>query len=134
VLTWLSDILKTGGATEITPGATRSARVAPRPRLAFSWSAVPVALDGNVCIQKGVALQLVRAPSSLVERVVVIDAETSERGEAQWEAGSDTVAWPPNLAQRPDVAYSIAVGDGPPRRLTLRVLTTLPVDVIAWPR
>ena len=47
VLAWLSDILKTGGATEITPGATRSiGRVAPRP-MGFSWSAVPMTIDGG---------------------------------------------------------------------------------------
>ena len=128
VLAWLSDILKTGGATEITPGATRSiGRVAPRP-MGFSWSAVPVTMDGNVCIEKGAKVQLVRAPSSLAERVTVIDAASSQRGEAQWEAGGDTAAWPANLAPRADGAYHILVGERPQRRITLRVLATLPAD------
>lgn len=129
VLTWLKDFLKTGGATEATPGATRSiGREAPKPRLGFSWSAVPVTTDGSVCIEKGARLQLVRAPNSPAERVAVIDAASSERGEAQWEAGSDRAAWPANLTPRPDGTYHIIVGDRPPRRLTLRVLPTLPAD------
>jgi hypothetical protein len=129
VLTWLKDFLKTGGATEATPGATRSiGREAPKPRLGFSWSAVPVTMDGSVCIEKGARLQLVRAPNSPAERVAVIDAASSERGEAQWEAGSDRAAWPANLTPRPDGTYHIIVGDRPPRRIVLRVLPTLPAD------
>jgi hypothetical protein len=122
VLTWLKDFLKTGGATEATPGATRSiGREVPKPRLAFSWSAVPVTMDGSVCIDKGARLELVRAPSLPAERVAVIDAASSERGEAQWEAGSDRAAWPAGT-------YHFIVGDRPPRRITLRVLPNLPAD------
>jgi hypothetical protein len=128
VLAWLQDVLKTGGATEVTPGATRSiGRVAPRP-MGFSWSAVPVTMDGNVCIEKGAKVQLVRAPSSPEERVAVIDAASSQRGEAQWDVSSDTAAWPANLVPRPDGTYLVVVGDKPPRRITLRVLATLPTE------
>jgi hypothetical protein len=129
VLVWLRDFLKTGGATEATTGATRSiGREALKPRVGFSWSAVPVMIDGDICVEKGARLQLVRALSARMERVTVIDAASSERGEAQWEAGSDTAAWPANLAPRPDGAYQILVGDRPPRRITLRVLQKLPAD------
>jgi hypothetical protein len=129
VLTWLKDFLKTGGATEATPGATRSiGREVPKPRIGFSWSAVPVTMDGSVCIDKNARLELVRAPNTPAERVAVIDAASSERGEAQWEAGSDRAAWPANLAPRPDGTYHIIVGDRPPRRIVLRVLPNLPAD------
>ena len=95
VLAWLSDILKTGGATEITPGATRSiGRVAPRP-MGFSWSAVPVSMDSNVCLEKGAKVQLVRAPSSLAEHVTVIDTASSRRGEARWERAATPRPGPP---------------------------------------
>ena len=129
VLVWLKEFLKTGGATEATPGATRSiGREAPRPRIGFSWSAVPVAMDGSVCIEKGARLQLVRTSSSRAERAIVMQAASSERGEAQWEVGSDSAAWPANLAPRADGAYDIRVGDRPPRQIVLRVLATLPAD------
>ena len=129
VLTWLKDFLKTGGATEATPGATRGiGREVPKPRIGFSWSAVPVTMDGSVCIDKNARLELVRAPNTPAERVAVIDAASSERGEAQWEAGSDRAAWPANLTPRPDGTYHIIVGDRPPRRIVLRVLPNLPAD------
>jgi hypothetical protein len=46
----------------------------------------------------------------------------------QWEAGSDTAAWPANLTSRPDGTYLIVMVDRPPRRITLRVLAKLPTD------
>ena len=129
VLAWLRDFLKTGGATEATPGATRSiGREALKPRVGFSWSAVPAMIDGDICVEKSARLQLVRAPSMRVERVTVIDAASSERGEAQWEAGSDRAAWPVNLAPRSDGTYHILVGDRARRQITLRVLEKLPAD------
>jgi len=129
VLTWLKDFLKTGGATEATPGATRGiGREVPKPRIGFSWSAVPVTMDASVCVEKGARLELVRAPNLPAARVAVIDAASSERGEAQWEAGSDRAAWPANLAPRPDGTYHIIVGDRSPRRIVLRVLPNLPAD------
>ena len=57
-----------------------------------------------------------------------LEKAVTQRGEAQWEAGGDTAAWPANLMPRPDGTYLIVVGDGPPRRITLRVLATLPAD------
>jgi hypothetical protein len=129
VLAWLKGLLDTGGATETTAGATRSiGREMPRPRVGFSWSSVPVTIDGSVCIAKGTQLHLVRAPSASPDRVAVIDAASGQRGEAQWQAGSDTAAWPANLAPRPDATYLIVVGDRAPRKVVLRELATLPAD------
>ena len=85
-------------------------------------------IDGDICVEKGARLQLVRAPSALMDRVTVIDAASSERGEAQWEAGSDSAAWPVNLAPRSDGTYHILVGDRPRRQIVLRVLQKLPAD------
>jgi hypothetical protein len=129
VLAWLKGLLDTGGATETTAGATRSiGREMPRARVGFSWSAVPVTIDGSVCVAKGTALQLVRAPSVSPERVAVIDTSSGQRGEAQWQAGSDTAAWPANLAPHSDATYLVVVGDRPPRKVVLRELATLPAD------
>ena len=129
VLAWLREFLNTGGATEATPGATRSiGRESAKPRTGFSWTAVPVTEDGNVCVEKGAQLQLVRGPSSFADRVVVIDAASSERGEAQWGVGSETAAWPSNLTPRPDGSYYIIVADRPRRQITLRVLEKQPTE------
>ena len=135
VMAWLKEFLKTGGATEATPGATRGiGPERPKARAGFSWSAIPATGDGSVCVEKGATLVLVRPPpSSLAQRVTVVDAASSQQGVAQWEAGSDTAAWPVNLTPRADGTYDILVQDGPRRKVVLRVLDRLPAedDVLA---
>ena len=133
VAAWLKNILKTGGSTETTTGATRGVtRPAEKPRAAFSWSTIPVA-DGTVCVEKDAKLRLVRAASAKAERVTVVDAGSGQQAEAQWEAGSDTADWPAGVAPRPDVTYYVLVPDRPRRQITLRVLDRLPAedDVLA---
>jgi hypothetical protein len=131
VLGWLRNILLTGGSTEATPGATRSiGRQATKPRTGFSWSIVPVTFEGSnsVCVQKGAKLQLARAPSVRADRVTVVDAASSERGEAQWEPSSDTAVWPAGLAVRDDATYYFLMPDRPRRQVTLRLVDQLPAD------
>lgn len=129
VMAWIKGILQTGGATEATPGATRSIRMEPvAPRVGFSWVAVPVHADSVVCVQKGAKLQLVRGPSSREDRVAVIDSAGSDRGEAQWAAGSDATPWPDGLTPRADGVYYLVVQDRPRRQVTLRVLDRLPAE------
>ena len=131
VLGWLRTILQTGGATETTPGATRSiTRPAAAPRTGFSWTVVPVTLDGvnNICVPKGARLTLARPHSVRADHVTVVEAASSERGEAQWASGSDTTAWPRGLAMRPDATYYFLMPDKPRRQVTLRLLEKLPAD------
>jgi hypothetical protein len=129
MLGWLRNILQTGGSTEATPGATRSiGREAPKARTGFSWTVVPVTMDGNVCVQKGAKLQLARAPSMRADHVTVVEAASSERGEAQWEPGSDTAAWPAGVALRADASYYLLMPDKPRRQVTLRLVEQLPAD------
>jgi hypothetical protein len=133
VTAWIKNILKTGGATETTTGATRSiSRPAEKLRTAFSWSTIPVA-DGTVCVEKGAKLRLVRLASSKVERVTVLDAGNGQQAEAQWEADSDATEWPSGVTPRADATYSLLVADRPSRQITLRVLDRLPTedDVLA---
>jgi hypothetical protein len=134
VAAWLENILKTGGATQSTTGATRGiARPADKPpRAAFSWSTIPLA-DGTVCIQKGSKLHLLRIASSTAERVTIADVGTGQRAEAQWEADRDTADWPAGLAPRDGVTYYVLVPDRPARQITVRVLDRLPAedDVLA---
>lgn len=129
VMAWIQSVLRTGGATEATTGATRSIGRPPpeRPRAAFSWSAIPAA-DGTVCIEKGAKLQLVRAASANAERAVIVDAGNAQQAVAQWEAGSDTADWPADMAPRPDAIYYVLVPDRPRRQITLRVLEKLPAE------
>jgi hypothetical protein len=129
VLGWLRSILETGGAKELTPGATRSIkREPPRSATAFSWSAVPVAIDAVVCVPKGGKVELVRTPATRPDHVSIIDAATGARGEAQWEAGEAATAWPASLPPRTDAIYYLLVPDRPQRRLTVRLIESVPPD------
>ena len=112
VTAWIKNILKTGGATESTPGATRSiARPPETPRAAFSWSTIPVA-DGTVCVEKGAKLRLVRVASAKLRSASpFVDSGNGQQAEAQWEAGSDTADWPSGVAPRADVTYYVLVPD-----------------------
>ena len=133
VIAWIKNLLQTGGSTEKTPGATRSAR-APEPRVSFSWTAIPTTADSTVCVEKGAKLQLVRAPSQRADRVIVVDQNNTERGEVEFAAGSETAAWPVQVTLKPDNTYTLLAPDNRPRRhVTLRVLDSLPGedDVLA---
>jgi hypothetical protein len=128
VMVWIRNILQTGGASEATPGATRSiARPAqPKPTTVFSWDSIPVTVNGDVCVEKGAKLQLIRAPSSRVERATVVDVSSTARGEVQWQPGSERVVWPQGVEVRPDGTYYLQEPDRPRRQITLRVLDSLP--------
>jgi hypothetical protein len=135
VVGWLKSILQTGGATEATPGATRSAGppARPRGRARFSWSQVPTATDGSFCIGKDGKLQLARASVTAAQRVAVVEMESTVRGEAEWPAGAELVAWPAGVAVRPGSTYWLLIEGRPRRQLKLEVFEQLPGedDVLA---
>ncbi|KAB2920830.1 MAG: hypothetical protein F9K29_00745 [Hyphomicrobiaceae bacterium] len=129
VIAWLRNILQTGGATEATPGATRSiGREMPKLRAGFSWAEVPATMDATVCVDKSAKLQLVRAASSRAESVTVVDMASAERAEAQWAAGSELAPWPAAITPRPDGKYDLFMQNRTRRQITLRVLERLPAD------
>jgi hypothetical protein len=129
VAAWIKNVLRTGGATESTPGATRSiARPPERPAAAFSWSAIPLA-DGTVCTEKGAKLQLVRAGAfKPADRATVVDSGNGQQADTQWAEGVEAADWPAGLAPRTDVTYYVLLPDRPRRQITLRVLDRLPDD------
>jgi hypothetical protein len=109
VVGWLKNILQTGGATEATPGATRSASPPARPRAAgrFSWTNVPTSTDGTVCVGKDGKLQLARASTAVAQRVAVVEVESAARGEAEWPVGQELAAWPAQVTVRPGGTYQV---------------------------
>lgn len=135
VVGWLKGILQTGGATEATPGATRSASPPARPRgqARFSWSQVPTWTDGNLCIGKDAKLQLARAAAAAAQRVAVVEVESMARGEAEWAPGEALAAWPAQLAVRPGGTYWLLIEGRPRRQMKLEVFDQLPGedDVLA---
>jgi hypothetical protein len=128
VIAWIMNLVQTGGSNERTPGVTRSMRPAEVPA-SFSWTAIPSTVDSTFCIEKNAKLELRRAPSQRTERIIVLNPATSERGEAEFAAGSDVASWPAGVALRPDTTYALLASDNRPRKqVTLRVLDRLPAD------
>jgi hypothetical protein len=129
VLAWVRNLLQTGGATETTPGATRSiGRIAPKPRVQFSWQEVPVAGDATICVQKGAALTLLRVAAPRADSVVVVDMASGKRAEVQWASGNDRAAWPADIPVRADGIYDLFIKDRARQQITLRVLDRLPEE------
>jgi len=129
LLAALKTLLRTGGATQNTTGATRSiTRPAEKPpRVAFSWSTIPVA-NGTVCVEKGAKLALIRPASPNAERATMFDTTAKNQAELQWEPGSDTAVWPATLTPRNDGTYDVLSAGRDPRHITLRVLDRLPSE------
>lgn len=126
VVAWLKNLVQTGGSNEKTPGATRSAR-ASEPPAAFSWTDIPTNANSTICVEKGATLQLRRTVSQTAERITVVDLTTTQRGETEFAAGSQTAAWPSGVTLRSDGDYALLAPENRPRRqVTLRVLDRLP--------
>lgn len=133
VIAWLQNLLRTGGSREQTPGATRGFKPADAPQ-PFSWTAVPSTTDATVCVGRNAKLQLRRARTQGVERIVVVNPATAERGEVEFAAGSHTASWPAGVALQPDATYSVVGGSsGQRRQIRLRILDNLPgeEDIVA---
>jgi hypothetical protein len=79
-------------------------------------------------MRKGAGLQLVRSDPARAETVSIIDAASSARGEAEWQAGSTAASWPANVTPRPDGTYFVLVSGRPQRQVTLRILEKLPAE------
>ena len=126
VMAWLQNLLRTCGSREQTPGATRSFKPGEAPVM-FSWTAIPATTDGTFCVGRNAKLELRRAASPRVERLIVVNAATAERGEVEFAAGSSTTAWPAGVKLLPDATYSVVGGaSGQRRQITLRILDKLP--------
>jgi hypothetical protein len=133
VMAWLKSLVQAEAPNEKTPGATRGMR-GPAPSLGFSWTGIPTTADSSICVQKGAALQLLRASSQGADRVTVVDMATTERADVEFAAGSQAAPWPPALTPKLDSEYVLLAPQNRPRRqLTLRVLDHLPGedDVLA---
>lgn len=124
----VTDMLKTGGSTEKTMGATRSvSRPTGKPR-GFSWVELPTAAEGNICLQKGASVLLTRVSTTRRDRVTLIDMSGGQRGEAVWEQGSQTATWPSEVTLRAGGTYQMMVQDMPMRQVTVRIVDKLPED------
>jgi hypothetical protein len=119
-------ILETGGSMETTYAATRSTTLkTERPR-AFSLVEIPSWVNGKICLLKGGNVAFARQLASGIERAVLVDAKSFERGQVTWETGSATAVWPESLKLLPDASYQVLMQDREGR--DVRFLDKAPED------
>lgn len=129
-------------ATESTIGAVRS--MAPKssgegasaPRAykyvpdavtppAFSWRRVPIEAGGDVCVEKGAPLELMRAAPGRPLAINVVNVQSKKRGAAEFAVGSAMAAWPADVGTEVGL-YALVMPDGAKRDIRLRPIAPLP--------
>lgn len=107
------------------PSGTRGVAAPTSAKSGFSWRIVPLDPGGDVCVEKGVALELLRTKPGKPLSVVIVNRQDQRRGEATFAVGSATAKWP--VSAGTDVGmYAVSFPDGPPRTIRLRPIAPLP--------
>ena len=108
--------------------ASRSFKHVPEPVVlppAFSWRRVPIDAGGDVCVEKGAPLELLRGAPGRPLAISVVNVQSKKRGAADFAVGSATAAWPADVGT--DVGlYAVVLPDGAKRDIRLRPIAPLP--------
>lgn len=91
----------------------------------FSWRRVPIDQDGDVCVEKGASLELMRRAPGRPMTVVVVDLQERRRGSVEFAVGAATTAWPRDMGTNVG-RYSVVLPDGAKRDIRLRPINPLP--------
>lgn len=119
-------VQKQGKPSEGHVGAVRS--LAPKPAkapLPFSWRQVPVDSDGDVCVEKGVPIELARPGGGKSTRLTVVDMQAQKRADTTFAEGASSAPWPKEIEPKVGT-YSLVVEGAPMRELRLRLVSPLP--------
>ena len=123
--------VKTGGSTTKSVGAMRSIssrRPAGTPRAAkakFSWTSVPISARGDVCLEKGAEILLVRGQPGQALTVTVVDMQSSSRAKVRFEDGQSTVAWPGELPPK-NTSFAILPDGQSMQQIRMRLIAPIP--------
>lgn len=117
------ELFVTGGADVSRPGATRSLAQARPPETPFSWSLVGRSAVGNVCVEKGVTLEVERpATGPAPAAVVIIDAATAKRETLSFQGDAPRAPWPAAMPLQPGATYQLIAGAQAPRTIQVRLV------------
>lgn len=98
----------------------------PPDRFPFSWHDIPTNTTGDICVEKGARLSLVRPPSKADATVTVIDMQGGGlRGEAHFGKGEERAPWPETIPLKVG-SYALSEPGQPPRQFRLRLITPIP--------
>ena len=107
-----------------SPMAPASAPPAPIT-LPFSWKQIPIDAEGDVCVEKGNALALVRPAAGAAQAATVIDVRAGARAQIMFAAGSISTAWPAAITAKTG-PYALQLPQAQPKQIRLRVIDPLP--------
>ncbi len=117
------ELLVTGGVDQSRPGATRGITAAgPVDTPPFSWNVIGAASTGNVCVERGARLVLVRPANSKADEITLIDTSNSARAQIVWPEGSAQVDWPATLTPNAATTYQLVAKGQASRQIRLRLL------------
>lgn len=117
------ELLATGGVDQSRPGAVRGASAGgPVDAPSFAWNEIGAAASGNVCVERGGRLALVRPAGSRVNEITLIDTAGNSRAQIVWPEGSTQVDWPAALTPNGATVYQLVAKGQPSRQVRLRLL------------
>lgn len=98
----------------------------PPDTLAFSWHDVPVGAEGEICIEKGAPVALVRADGREALSVTLLDTRAGGgRAKVTMAPGEARAPWPREVEVHTG-SYAMQSPGGEPHRFRLRLISPLP--------
>lgn len=95
------------------------------PNLKFSWRDIPISATGDICVEKGAELSLVRGASGQPRVVTVVNMNSAQRVRVRFGPPDVRISWPEDL--RPENgSFAILSPKQPMRQIRLRLLEPLP--------
>ena len=92
----------------------------------FSWTDIPLSSEGDICVERGAGLRIVRAPFETAERATLIDLQSGgRRAEIAFVAGAKTVPWPSEVTPRVG-NFALQTEATGARSFRLRLIAPLP--------
>lgn len=110
-------------STSADRGAATTAASAAAP--AFSWRLVPIDNGGDICIEKGVPIEMLRSKPGRPQAVSVVNMQSKAKAASEFAVGSVRAPWPAGVGT--DVGlYTVVLADGGKRDIRLRPIAPLP--------
>ncbi len=128
----VKEFVRTGGSRTGSVGAMRSissrrtgGQARPVEKATFSWTTVPISARGDVCLEKGAEISLVRSTAGKALTVTVVDMQSTNRAKVRFEDAATSVAWPAEL-QLKNNSFAILPDGQAMQQIRMRLISPIP--------
>lgn len=98
----------------------------PPDRFPFSWHDIPVTSDGDICVEKGVGVSLVRTSTDREAIITIVDVQGGgKRAEARFPKGQEKAPWPDGITPKIGT-FALTEAGQSPRQFRMRLISPLP--------